>query len=669
MLFYDSLVAQLYRERLTQFYIEKSFPYTTVTTRIEEGAGNTVDLVFAITEGEKKPVEEIVFEGNTLLSDDQLKKVIQTRESWWILVKHEYDPTIVDQDVMRLRFTYWNYGYLDVQVEKGEVETIEDGLRINFIIDEGEPYTLGGITFQGNSIFTTEELLDQFETRPGDRFSFERLQNDMLNMINLYRGQGFLDIRIPPIEEQWTRDEVNKTVSLTIPVTEAPRKYLGNVEIQGVVSLDDGNVVPTQEGEFKTKDYVIRRELELEEGEPLDWTKVIESDRNLVNTGFFKRQEFPQRGGLNLKPGFERVKTIDPEVENLLLQLEEDQTGSLSFGGGVSTTFGPSVFATLSENNMFGYGVRGQITGELGEFRNRVQLSLFEPYLFGSDISLDWDIYYIDRRAVGGRTFDEERIGTSFQFGRRLTDEFSLLSGFKIENTDLSPEDGSRFDLDPISVPEEFNLGNNVTTSVTLGFSYDTRDFRQDPTSGVYTRNTVEIAGLTDNEFIKFRTLGNYYREVFDRLVFAISSEFELGHAYGDPGFLPLQERYFVGGANTVRGFDEGSIGDFERIYYKDPVLGNFRSYIGGEVAQVNNFEFRYAISEVFQAVSFVDVGTVWREIDDIDPSEYRVSTGVGLRMRIPFLNAIFRFDIPFVLRDFAEDDTELFHFSFGQTF
>lgn len=670
--FFDDGLAQSIKAKLLDFYIEKSYPNTTITYRVENAeSANQVDLVFEVDEGKKLPVEEIVFEGNEVYFDRTLRSRIQTKESWWFIFKHEYNPSVVQDDIRRIEMTYWNAGYLDVDVTAPEPEEIEDGLRVKFLIDEGKPYTLGSINIAGNTIFSNEELLERFSSQPGDRFSFETIQQDVVNMVNLYREQGYLDVldRMPPITQMWQKDPINQVVNLNIPINEGSRKYLGGVEIQGVITLDDGTVVPTQEGEFKTKEHVIRHELELQEGEPLDWTKVLESDRNLVNTGFFKTRPYPIPGEPNLMPGFQRVETADPNVENLLLRLEEEQTGTLSFGGGVSTTFGPSVFASVGEQNLFGYGVGGQLTAEWGEFRNRLQLNLNDPSLFNTEYSLDWSIYYIDQQSTGGQTFDQERIGTSFLFGRDLTEYWRALFGFKVETTDLSPEEGSTLDLDPVSIPEIFNLGNNLTTSITLGVEYDTRDFKLDPTRGIYSRTTVEVAGLTDNEFIKFRNLTNYYREIVQYLVLANSAEFQVADAYGDPGFLPLQERYFVGGPNTIRGFDFGSIGEFERIFFKDPVLGSFRSYLGGEASFVNNLEMRYSFTEVFQGVAFFDMGSVWPEVSDIDPSEFRFSTGLGLRIKIPFINAIVRFDFPVVLRDFDEDETELFHFSFGQTF
>lgn len=670
LVFFDDAAAESYKTKLSDYYTKQSFPNTEITWRAEDGSEpNTKVLVFTITEGEKRPVKEIVFEGNTVLGDKTLKKRMQTKESWWFIIKHEFNESVASDDALRIERTYWDYGYLDAGAELVGAEPMDGGLRVKYKITEGQPYTLGGINVTGNTIFSDEELLSKFTSKPGDTFDAAKIQQDEIEMLNLYRAQGYLDVSAPVLPDQVVKDEANHVATINMTIREAPRKYLGKVDIQGVITMDDGTVVPTQEGEFKTKDFVITRELELTEGEPLDWTAVLESDRNLVNTGFFKTVPYRQAGQLNLAPGFKREKTNDPNVENLLLQLEEEQTGSLSFGGGVSTTYGPSLFASVGERNLFGYGVKGTITGEYGQFRRRAVLNIFEPYLLGSDISADWDIYWIDTQGFGGRTFDENRVGTSVLFSKDLTDEWELLFGFKIEDTDLSPESGSQFDLDPLTIPHQFNLGKNMTTSITVGFQYDTRDFRMDPTDGIYARSTLELAGLTDNEFIKNRNEFNYYYELFDRMVLATSTELQLAYAYGSPGYVPMQERYFVGGSRTVRGFREGGIGESARLWYKDPVLGSFHSYLGGEASHVTNAEMRYSFSEVVQGVVFMDVGAVWPEIGDINPVDYRVSTGLGLRIKIPFANAIIRFDFPFVIRKMDEDETELFHFSFGQTF
>ncbi len=667
--FFDPSVVENYKSKLKNFYTEKAFPDTEISWATEElQAEKEIALIFNLDEGEKKPVKKIEFRGNTVYYPKDLKKVIQTKESFWFLMKRHFDEEIAQRDTMLLTRHYWDLGYLDAQVELLPVEEYDGGLKVIFEIEEGEPYTIGNITIQGNTIFSNEELRSKIQFQPGDLFSLSRLREYEMDMVNVYLAQGYLDTNLNPITSQLQKDEENKVVDIHIQITESSRKYLGDIEIQGVVTLEDGTVVPTQEDEFKTKDFVILREIELEEGEPLDWTQVIESDRNLVNLNYFKTRPFPDRDQTNLLPGFQRKPTRDPNVENLLLQLEETQTGSFSFGGGLSTSWGPSVFAEIAERNLFGYGLRGSVRGEYGKYFNSALISLYEPHIFDSDYSVNWEVYYRDQEAYRGRRWDEEKFGTRVTFGRELTKEWTLLWRPKFEQSDISPAEGD-YAVDETRVPDFYNMGTNTTTSMMFGYIYDTRDFRLDPTSGVYHKSILEVAGLTDNEFLKFETLANWYYQFLDHPVFAFSTEWDLAYVYGSPGFLPIQERYFIGGANSIRGFDEGSIGEREIIWYKNPQLGGFHTYLGGEAAWINNAEVRYPLTEYLQLVTFLDFGSVWPEVEDIDVSDLRVGTGIGTRIRIPAMNAMIRLDFGFALRTLEDDDTEVFHFSFGQRF
>lgn len=670
-IFFDEVIAETYQKKLQDFYRSKSYPNTNITWETRPGSDpNAVNLVFKINEGVQLPVKNIVFEGNKVIHEKALRKVIETKESFWFIIKRQYDDVMVKEDLRRIEeLAYGDIGYLDAKATIASVSEVDEGITVTFHIEEGEPYTVGNIAITGNTIFSDRELLDTLPLRPGDRYSSGTLYRSVsIDMVNVYRGQGYLDT---DISFQTKKDSVNHVADIALQVVESPRKFLGKVEIQGGITLDDSAWIPAQKGEFRTKEFVIRREIELKEGEPIDWTKVIESDRNLVNLNFFKSRGIPVPGQTNLIPGFTREPIpTDPSVENLVLKLEEKETGMLSFGGGLSTAFGPSVFATLTERNLFGYGVRGSITGEIGEIRNRVALNFYEPHLLNSDYSLDWDIYYIDQEGYGGHRFDEQRTGSSVTFGKELTKELSLLFGLKGEVTDLTADSRHHYALDPTTIPKEFDLGENITTSLLFGYYYDTRDFKLDPRNGLYTRSTIEVAGLTDNEFVKSKNLVNYFTPfpIYDRITLALSGEFNAAYVYGDPGFLPLQERFFAGGANSIRGFDESGIGPYANIRYQN-INGGYRTYLGGESSFIGNVELRYPFTEMFQAVTFLDMGSVWPEIGDIDPTDFRFSTGVGMRIRIPGLNALIRFDLGIPIRKFGEDDTELFHFSFGQSF
>ena len=286
--FFDEEIAAAFKQKLFNFYKEKSFPNTTIEWTVESyDKTNTAVLIFEIDEGERLPLKTIEFEGNTVLPDKAIKKVIQTKESFWFITKRHYDETIAQNDLNMIRYAYSDIGYLDAKAEIGPVETVDGGLKVTFVIDEGAPYTVGNLSVQGNTIYTDNELLQALEFRPGELFSMSQLQTNRIDMLNVYRGQGYLDTQIQIDNKS---DSINHVVDILFIVIEGSRKHLGKVELQGVVTLDDGSVIPTQEGEFRTKDFVILREIELEEGDPLDWTQVIESDRNLINLNFFDQK-------------------------------------------------------------------------------------------------------------------------------------------------------------------------------------------------------------------------------------------------------------------------------------------------------------------------------------------------------------------------------------------
>ncbi len=325
-LFFSEDQVKLFINKIKTHYTEKSFPNTQISWRQETGEKpDSTILIIEIKEGERLPVKKIIFEGNTVIPDKALSKVIETKKSFWFIIKRHYDHEVVQNDLSNIeKLGYADIGYLDAKASVAPVIEENNGLTITFKIEEGEPYFIGDISIDGNTIFSDAELLQYLSLRPGDQFSIGTLSRDLVEMLNVYRGQGYLDSEIKPDID---KDQTNHIVNLRLLTTESPRKHLGKVEIQGVITLDDGSIIPTEDDEFRTKKFVIEREIELDEGEPLDWTKVIESDRNLINLDFFKSRGIPMPGQTNLYPGFERVRIpSDPSTENLRLLLEEKET-------------------------------------------------------------------------------------------------------------------------------------------------------------------------------------------------------------------------------------------------------------------------------------------------------------------------------------------------------
>ena len=658
--------------KLESFYRTKSYPHVKVSIGTEPSEiEDELVMVITVEEGEQLPVREVAIEGNTVFSDRQLRKRMQTKRSWWFLVKNEYNEDIFQNDLLTLTYFYRDSGYLDAVAEAGSLEPLDNGFRVNVTITEGEPYTVDEIRIAGNTIFSKQEIERVLTVASGQVYSEGAVQRDRIAVQSLYRNQGYF---FTGAVHRLERESETKRVSITYQVTESRRLRFGGVQIEGVVTTEAGEVFKTEDDEFTTKDFVIRRELELEPGDVLDWSQVIEADRRLTNLGYFKSRTFPEPGVLNLEPGFTEpiAQLDDPTVADLLLRLEEIETGFLNFGGGFSTTYGPSVLISLEKKNLFGRGWDTETMLELGKRRSRVQFTLTEPYLLGSEWSFTSRSFWIDREGIGGRTFDEERIGQAFRFGHPFYDDKTR--GFvevKGEETDISEFSAGRTDV--ADVPKEFQQGTNSTASVRFTAVRDSRNFISNPTRGTLLRGSVELAGVADNEFVKLETSAKWFRRVLDKATVEIGGNLNLAEPFGGSEFLPLQERYFVGGQNSVRGFEFAGIARgstlSRRIFLGGSGLfedvNDFN--VGGQASIVGTAEIRYPFWQFLHAALFVDTGAAYDEIGDVSPGDLRVSTGAGLRINLP-IGAIARFDYGFPIIKESEDEVEHFQFTLTQS-
>jgi len=670
--FVDEDLMESYKQKLLSLYEDRSFPRTTISVEEEPQATPFESvLIFQIKEGKQLPLRRLDILGNNEYSDREIRKRMQTKKSWWFF-KRDYVEATMKQDLETIRNMYLDRGYLDVEVTKEGPYEEGKGLGVSVKIAEGPRYRLGDVSVKGNEIFTDEEILDEFSLNKGDFYSEGTVQLDLLDVLNMHRSQGNYFTRI---RKNLNKREDAYIVDVEVTIQESERLHLGEIEIQGVTRMEGTNeLILLEEDEFVTKDFVILREIKLESGEVLDWSKVIEADRRLVNLNYFKSRPYPRPDVLNLDPGFSEPlpRTDDPTVADLLLQLEEVRTGLITFGGSYNTTFGPGAFVEYSKRNLFGRGQEVRTLVEFGGLRDRFSVEFLEPYLFGSEYAFRSTAYYYDIDSYGGREFTEERYGLETILSHPLWEHSRYSIGLKAEEADIEIFDERRTDV--VSAPEIYDSGRNTTTSVTFGLSRDTRDFRANPTSGTFSRASLELAGLADNEFAKLIAETNWYHSLTEKLVLALSGETRLAEPFGGDDYLPLQERFWIGGANTVRGFESGTLSErdtvIRRYFYSELGLieRSREIWLGSEAALIGKAELRYPFFDILQGVAFVDSGAGYSEIGEIDPSELRFSTGVGVRVDLP-IGAMIRLDyaVPIKLED--EDEEENFHFSFGQSF
>jgi outer membrane protein insertion porin family len=670
------------RLKVLEIYTEKGYPFREVVAEAPwEIDANNVRVVFQVREGRKLKVGSITFVGNNSFKDRKLRRVMETKKSFLFFTqKFNEEKFAADLDSIR-NFYRFGHGFLDVVVRRGE-ETIK-GKGINLVveIEEGIQYIVGSRKVLGNSIFTSDEILAVMDNKPGEIFSMDTLYNkDMRRIEQLYKGQGYLKVNAGASYEKTEGEEgvVDVFVDFNRPkFAEGNRMRLGKIFLHGVRSRSDEEGAEVDETPMYTKEHVIRRQIGLETGEVLDWSKVLEADRKIArlgrDAGFFELK--PPSKTLNLgrlKHGFSYKLTDDPEIADLLLELEEKEDPRfVTFGGGYSTTYGPFVGVTLRDPNLFGYGQDLQLSTSLGTRRRRFSITLTEPYFRATDTSVALQVFSQSRNEYRGREFDESRTGFGVTFGRRLSRNLSASLGYLLESVEISDiNNGIR---EAVELPEFYEDRTSITSKLRMGLAWDTRDYDNFniPYKGRLFSGNMDVAGIGgDNQFVKFLGRGEFHRKLADKVYFQSRSRLLVGSSYGGNDDLPLQERFFIGGTSSLRGFEEAAVGPKDEIVFynnQGPTAGMYVRdiFTGGELAYTTQSELHYRFNKLFTGVGFVDWGANHRSISDFDLGELRTSAGVGLRVRLP-IGGVLQMDVAIPLSTQEEDDTDNFHFGFG---
>lgn len=610
---------------------------------IIERSENRVDLVFEINEGELTGVSAIDFVGNQIYSDRRLRGVIETSESGllsFLTSSDVYDPDRLELDKELLRNYYFERGYADFVVLSATAELAPDreGFFITFTVEEGEQYTFGeldvDVAARGLEPAEFEELIpDGLPDEVYDASEVEEITNEMTDLAG-ERGFAFVQVR-----PRAGKDEENRTIDITFDVVEGPRVFVERIEI---------------EGNTQTLDRVIRRQIEIVEGDPFDARKIREAQRRIRALNYFSRVEIATEPGA----------TDDRAV--LKVQVEEQSTGSLSFGIGYSSSNGPIGNVSLTERNFLG---RGQIVNIQATAAGDVQVYDFnfvEPRFLDRNLSVGLRAFYIDENPSDQdqSDFQIQRLGVSPSIGFPLGEDTRLttLYEFRRENVQVS-ENAS-----PVLKADE---GFTSTSLVGYGLAFDQRNDPIEPTAGYLVTGDQNLAGLGgDARYLSQEGSLKGWTAFFDEEVVA-SLEFEFGAIAGYGGFdIPVNDRYFLGGA-SLRGFADFGVGPRDLVT-NDALGGNYR------VASRLEVSFPIGLPEELGIYGgfFVDAGTLWGidgnpiGADDIPidtTAHLRVGAGALLFVDTPFGPLELSFGAPVVKEDY--DESELFRLSIGTRF
>lgn len=613
-----------------QEYRDEGFYFAEVATHTEETTneqGDPAVLVrIEISEGERVKVADVRFEGNALVATKDLVAACQIRKG------KRFRDDVFAQDPIRIRALYNDEGCLNAKIVESRREVSEDGVGmvVTYVVNEGPQFVFDGyeVDFGDTDAQVSEEKIrGELDLRPGDVFSATQYRDDLMRVDELYKNRGNI---LVDIIDNLEPDTAAESVRATLRISEGSKIIVGDIVIEGLA---------------KTKEYVIRRELDrmgIKPGEPMLASNLQKAEQNIIQLGSFIQ-------GLRFAP---RSTDID-DRKDLVVELRENvRTGLFTIGGGYGSESGVFGVAEIGDGNLMGRAYRVNVRAELGQRARRIgQVSFATPWVLGTPTSFRGQIYSINQRRflysyAGAVTADDSyedfRQGFSVSLGTPISRDIRTFLTFRNETVQanfIPLVEGTDDDLN------SFLVGARSTRSVTAGLTRDTRRYRTslfDPMGGGEDTVSFEHSGGLlggRNAFRKFSVEGSRFYPSFWKFVLALHAQggYLQDRSGVNPAFL-FYERFWLGGIDTVRGYPDFSLipsraGD---VGINDSVV-QVTPRIGGNKMFFVNAEWRVPINPMIRGLAFMDVGQVWNEAttslrEDFDPI---VSVGVGVRLEL----------------------------------
>ncbi len=646
-------------QRIIELYRRSGRIGVTVTPQIVELPQKRIDLIFKIDEGPKSGVLSLNFLGNSEFSDGDLADVIVTEESHWykfLSNNANYDPDRIEYDKEQLRKHYRNKGYYDFRVVSAIAELAPDknGFVITYTVDEGPRYKFGKLTVDTELKKLDGTVLAQLlPVREGELYQDEAIEQatDALTFAAGAAGFAFVDVRPRYVPNRETR-----TVDVVFQVREGPRVYIDRIDIVG---------------NTRTLDYVIRRELNLSEGDAYNRVLVDRSRNQIRSLGFFKDVTI------------EEIPSGQPDRTALRVQVEEQPTGELSFSAGYSSIDQLVIDLGISERNFRGRGQNVRARVSVGSLRQQIDFSFTEPRFLGRDLRAGMDLYSYRYNFSSQTSFDTASLGGGVRLGFPLTQNASMSLRYTLRSDEVIIDD---YLCDPgallLSPALCSQRGSYVTSLVGFGVRVDRRNDSQRPTRGFFVDLSQDLAGLGgDVNYLRTEFSGGWYHGFNKDFVLSVSGTAGYIDGWGGDS-VRINDRFYKGG-NSFRGFEVAGIGPRETD--REDALGGKAYAIGSVELTVPTFlPEQYGI----KAALFTDFGTVGM-LDDVDKVDVnggiaancgsgsdlcvrddlslRASAGLSVFWRSPM--GPIRFDFSQILAKEDYDKTETFRFSTSTRF
>ncbi len=615
-------------EAIHQLYKTKGFYNSQVNAQISYPNDQGAIVRFVIEEGEKIYIKEISVEGNVTFDDDELLDQIETGEKWiftWITEAGLLDMVKIEQDAARIVTFYNNQGFLEAKIGEPEIRQEEEWIYLKFIVEEGPRFRIGTVEFSGDIIGMEENMLDLLTIRDEEYVSRQSLREDILKMTDYYAESGYAFAGIRPVT---TKSQVGNRIDVTFQIDKGELVYIDRITIKG---------------NNRTRDNVIRRELLIAEGGVFDSKAIRQSTQALQRLSYFEE--------VNITP----EPSLDPDRMNVIIEVKEKSTGTFSIGAGYSSVDKIMLMGQISENNFLGRGDTLAFSANVSGVSQRFNLGYTNPHL--NDSALSWGVdAFSTEREYDDYTKDSK--GGGIRIGYPTWGKWKAYGNYSYTDTDLS-------DIAPNAsfiIKESADI--HITSAVKFSLVRDTRNSLYGASRGSRNVASIKYAGgplAGDAEFTKVEGSTSWYFPIVFSTVFHIKGA--AGQVFeNDPGKLPVYERFYLGGLNSVRGFEYGKI---------SPIDPTTLDRIGGDKMWYTNIELVFPLlkTQGVHGAIFYDSGQVLNDDEDFFTVNDSIKNSAGLEVRWLSPMGPLRVVWGYNLDPLPDEDQAVWDFSIGGSF
>jgi outer membrane protein insertion porin family len=593
---YNPVEVQRAREKLKDAYEEDGYFEVQISAEVEKFGDGDVKVVFTVNEGRRIAIDRIVIRGNTGLKDKEIKAVMAVQERQYFILRGTVQRQKLEEDIDRIVGLYQDRGYVQMRVERQDVVVDREKARVTITIDvvEGAQYRVGPIKLTGVTLVPEEEVRRQLGFKTGDVFSRTALHDGVRNISDLYSTIGRASVDVLPRTDQQSS---TTTVDVILEITEGPEVYVERINITG---------------NTRSEDRILRREIPFVEGDLFTLQKMQRARQRLINLGYFDMVN------VTTQPGTDKTRII------VNVEVTERPTGIFSIGGGFSSVDSFVGTLDISQNNFLGRGWQLSLRIRAGANSQQGIISFTEPWLFDRPLSAGVDLFNIKRQYT---EYDYDSVGGTLRLSHPFQEYWRWQTAYRLTRDDIS---NVRDVGDPLLKDEE---GKRTTSAITLGVTRDSRDAVLLPTKGGYTILTLDFAGLGgDSRFVKGIASTSYFYPIW--LGHILSGRAETGYGFGwsedaltGRAELPVFERFYLGGPNSIRSFKARKI---------SPV-NDSGIRIGGTSEVLGNVEYIVPLPFNLRVAGFFDVGNVYGFKTKFDLTDTREAAGAGVRWQSPF--------------------------------